>query len=367
MMAMPMAESYKLSGMNAQFALFEDVETAIAKSPKEYGLPYIRQKFLEFRDHFFKGDEGTIPKDLPLGFSNTIRALGHCSCRYRRDWKQNANGAWEEGFDILEFGIQLSNAYDFTPKKLEEVLIHEMIHAYLTYDGHPEERHGSLFTNWCNRINSSSDYHITIANDTPVTLNQGMANRVVSDGTVLIVSRDFRPDNSLVCRVPEQSIQWAFPRIAQWCKKRPTCYSCSDGNFKKQFTAVRTKLSGRTIPNATIDEMIESGILKEFYVPDEQPPQDAFVLASPWYGNVTLVLVETNPRTAAYVAMRMRRQQEAHGQESRVSLYSIEHHLDIWNQPIIKGEPRKFTQKMITKDQFNQLVTDKYIDFMGDM
>lgn len=353
--------------MNIQCALFEDVETSIAKNPQEYGLPYIRQKFMEFRDRFFNGNNSRIPDDLPIGFSNTVRALGHCSFRYRKNWAPNDSGVWEHGFQIISCGIQLSNAYDFTPKKLEEVLIHEMIHAYLVYDGHPDEGHGARFGEWCNRINSASDYHITVKNDTPVTLNQGMANRVVSDGTVLVVARDFRPDTSLVCRIPEKELQWAFPRITKWCGKKPVCYSCSDANFKKRFTAVRTKLSGQTIPNSTIDEMVESGIMKEYHVSPELPPQDAFVLASPWYGNVTFTLVEQNPQTAAYVAMRMRKQQEAHGQEERVSLYAIEQHLDIWDRPIIKGNPRSIPQKLITKDQFNQLVTDKVIDHMGDM
>jgi len=341
-----------------------NTETAIAKNPQEYGLPYIRERFNLFRDRFFDGDAGTIPAELPIGFSNTIRALGHCACKYRSAWSPNAENVWEKGVTIVSCSIQLSNAYDFTPKKLDEVLIHEMIHAYLSYAGYPQETHGPRFQEWCNRINGQSDYHITVTNDTPVTLNQGMANRVVNDGTVLVTVRDFEPEKTLVCRVPDKELGWSVPRIERWKGMKPVIYACSDANFKKRFKTVRTRIGGSLIPNVTMDEMVDAGILKEIPVA-EQKPQDAYVLASPWYGKVSMVLADKD--SVPQVSLVMHGQQKAHGEEDRVSMYAIKKHVDAWARPVVKGSPRSFSVVILPRDEFNLMVTDGTLDYMDDI
>ena len=120
--------NYKLFYMMVQRALFEDVETSIAKRPSEYGKGYIEERYRVFRNQFFEGDAGNLPERMPIGYSSTIKALGHCMARI-----SNAMGTQT----VRACEIKLSDAYDFTPKKLDEVLIHEMIHAYLFHSKDP--------------------------------------------------------------------------------------------------------------------------------------------------------------------------------------------------------------------------------------
>lgn len=72
---------YKLFCMMIQCALFENVETSIAKCPSEYGKEYIEERYRAFRDQFFGGDAGNLPERMPIGYSDTIKALGHCMAR----------------------------------------------------------------------------------------------------------------------------------------------------------------------------------------------------------------------------------------------------------------------------------------------
>lgn len=266
---------YKLFYMMVQCALFEDVETSIAKRPSEYGKGYIEGRYRLFRNQFFEGDAGNLPRMIPIGFSKRVRALGHCSARI-----QVFFGVPE----VLKCEIMLSDAYDFTPKKLDEVLIHEMIHAYLDYSDDlkdVKEVHGPRFQAWCDRINASSDYRITVVNDTPITMNNGMANRISNDGTVLLVARDYKPGETAISRVAEKDLSWAIPKATGWLKRPIVVYACSDGNFKGKFVVGRSKLHGKIFPNATVDEMIESGIMQEIQPPKQKHPRPR----SCWHGH----------------------------------------------------------------------------------
>ena len=64
--------NYKLFYMMVQRALFEDVETSIAKRPSEYGKGYIEERYRVFRNQFFDGDAGNLPERMPIGYSSTM-------------------------------------------------------------------------------------------------------------------------------------------------------------------------------------------------------------------------------------------------------------------------------------------------------
>ena len=344
---------------SAYSALFEDTETNIAKNPEGYGLHYLQQKYSEFRNRFFNGDNGYLPPKMDIGFSNTLRALGHCATREREFLGKH---------DVIQCAIKLSNAFDFTPKKLDEVLLHEMIHAYLKFSPNPadyKETHGTRFLVWCNRINSSSDYNITVTNDTPMTLNNGMANRIANDSTILVIARDTEPGKSMVSRIRKNDTDWAIPRIKNWLNTDVKCYACSDANFKRDLTIAKTRLTARSYPNSTIDEMIDAGILKEIHIA-EGAPQKGVLLAWPWYNNmVGYSLVE--PSIVPTVINLVSGHLEDHGMENRISMYHLNKFFTAWSKPAVKSMTRGLPNMSMPKDEFNDLVRDGTLDYLRDI
>ena len=343
----------------AYVALFEDTETNIAKNPEGYGLPYLHKKYSEFRERFFYGDNGYLPPKMDIGFSNTLRALGHCTTKVREYLGKH---------DVIQCAIKLSNAFDFTPKKLDEVLLHEMIHAYLKFSPIPadyKETHGTRFLVWCNRINSSSDYVITVTNDTPLTLNNGMANRIANDSTIIVIARDTEPGKSMVSRIHKTDTDWAIPRIKKWLNKDVKCYACSDANFKKNLTVAKTRLTAFKYPNSTIDEMIHSGILKEVQI-SESAPQKGILLVWPWYNNtVSYSLVEPSiiPNVTGLISDHLRN----HGLENRISMYRPNKFFTQWAKPTVKSVARGLPNMSMPKDEFNDLVRDGTLNYLRDI
>ena len=247
----------------------------IAKTPQEYGKPYLLQRYSEFRASFFEGDNGPLPQHMEISFCRATNYLGVCKSKARVVKYMFGPPSYE----LLECHIELSNAYDFTKKKLDEVLIHEMVHAYFSYKGgkYVKEGHGPNFVEKCDEINMHSDYRITVKNDSPLTLNNGTANRIVNDGTVMMIGP--KDDaNYYVCRVNEKDSGWQKQRLDNWLNVEFKAYDCYDANFKNQFRAKRTQVGVGAIPRDTVDGMIAENILKERAV-IEQDLGDATLIA----------------------------------------------------------------------------------------
>lgn len=349
---------YKLFYMMVQCALFEDVETNIAKRPSEYGKGYIEGRYRLFRNQFFEGDAGNLPAMIPIGFSKRVRALGHCSARIK---------VYFGVPEVLKCEIMLSDAYDFTPKKLDEVLIHEMIHAYLDYSDDLRDVkavHGPQFQEWCDRINASSDYRITVVNDTPITLNNDMANRIINDGTVLLVARDYKPGETVVCRVAEKDLNWAIPKATDWLKRPIVTYACSDGNFKKKFITARSKIHGKIFPNATVDDMIESGIMQEIQPPRPEAPQTALLLTWPWRNGVGYSLVV--PRLEYEAANRIEDMMRRNNVSEPISKYHLNTFFSDWSGAPVNST-RSVRYKTMDKEHFNDIVKSGGITYIEDV
>ena len=96
-------------------------QLAIEKTPAQYGLPYIQEKYTEFRNRFFGGDSGPLPSRMDIRFNNRSRALGTCQLSITRKrtggFGRTVTDEW-----LNSCVIYLSNAYDFSPKLLDEVL-----------------------------------------------------------------------------------------------------------------------------------------------------------------------------------------------------------------------------------------------------
>jgi predicted SprT family Zn-dependent metalloprotease len=62
--------------------------------------------------------------------------------------------------------IQISGQYDYKPAQIRDILIHEMIHYYLTYNGvEIDELHGKEFHRLAKMFNKQYGMHITATID----------------------------------------------------------------------------------------------------------------------------------------------------------------------------------------------------------
>lgn len=230
----------------------------IAKTPQEYGLPYIEQRYTEFRDRFFDGDNGPLPKKMEFKFNRSLRRLGTFTGTVHVYVFMNSRHV-----HIDDCHIELSNAYDFTKKQLDEVIIHEMVHAYFAFldNNVYKENHGPRFLRKCDSINSASDYNITVRNEDPLTLNQGTANRIADDNTIFMVG-ECSENEYYIARINRKDSGWYQERLESWLKVPFRAYSCNDANFKSQFT-VRKKCAVTKYPKRFIDTMIADNVMKE--------------------------------------------------------------------------------------------------------
>ena len=250
--------------------IMEDADHAdlnIAKTPEEYGKPELERMYSEFRDKYFGGDEGPLPKHMDIGFNRTTNALGQC----RIGCRTTKMGPYKKD-ELTSCDIKLSNAYDMTRKKLAEVLIHEMVHAYFAYldERGIREQHGDRFRAKAREITSQGDYTITVTNDEPVTLNQGTANRIKKDDTVILTVDEpsSRRNMTGVARVKRADAAWFAHRLEKWMGKPVTMYECDDANFKNQLTLRKGKVSLQVVPTLTIDNLIQEGMLKAADIPE---------------------------------------------------------------------------------------------------
>ena len=237
--------------------LLEDT-LEIAKTPAEYGMNYIENKYSEFRNRFFGGDSGPLPQKMEFKFNRSLKKLGAF-----KGTVSVIHTFSSSHYAVGKCYIELSNAYDFSPHQLDEVIIHEMVHAYFAYleeEGF-RENHGPRFLDKCKEINSASDYNITVENEDPLTLNQGMANRIANDGTIFMVG-EHNENEYYVSRINQKDSGWYKSRLETWLKVPFVAYTCSDANFKSKFTVNRKKVSVAQYPRHFIDTLIADNIMK---------------------------------------------------------------------------------------------------------
>ena len=114
----------------------------------------MRAWFDTFNRQYFNG-ELPLPR-LALGNSRT--RLGSMSCRRRRTLT---------GWRFSDFAIRLSTYYDCTERELQTVLLHEMIHYYIAYNGISDtSAHGPAFRTLMERLNSCHGWGIKVRTDT---------------------------------------------------------------------------------------------------------------------------------------------------------------------------------------------------------
>lgn len=98
-------------------------------------------------NHKYFNDELPIPKVV---IRHSYRTLGYFHCEL--DW----NGG------IIDPIIEMTDNYDYTESQFRDILVHEMIHYYLVYNGKDKRcHHGKEFKKMSNDFNSRYGMNIT--------------------------------------------------------------------------------------------------------------------------------------------------------------------------------------------------------------
>ena len=120
----------------------------------------LTQWFNYFNQRFFFGK---LPIDIKIEYSSRQRAMGDWSRKYNR--------------------IRITDKYILTKKQYQEILIHEMIHAYETHVLRKKCGHGMNFKAKAHMINHESNYNITTRFNGELIL----ANEKLIDDKIILV------------------------------------------------------------------------------------------------------------------------------------------------------------------------------------
>ncbi|MGN1263779.1 MAG: SprT-like domain-containing protein [Prevotella sp.] len=118
-------------------------------------IEYVKARFAGFNTLYFGGK---LPEPV-FKIMNSRTRLGMFVCRKER-----------KGFfltrRVVENVIKLSSYYDATERDYDNILLHEMIHYYISYSGRRDNSmHGRLFTAEMERLNACG-WQITVSVNT---------------------------------------------------------------------------------------------------------------------------------------------------------------------------------------------------------
>lgn len=118
-------------------------------------IPYLREKFIHFNTLIFGG---RLP-EIPIALCEVSSFVG----QYKSKIRSYPDGRREHYDHVLRF----STSFDLREGQLEDVLIHEMIHYFIAYNGLSDRTaHGPLFKALMLSVNESHGRAITISHKT---------------------------------------------------------------------------------------------------------------------------------------------------------------------------------------------------------
>lgn len=115
-------------------------------------IKYVENKFEEFNRRIFGG---RLPK-IPVRMSDAATFMGKCIAKVRK---------FPDGrLQHFDFELRFSVRHDIPERELEDVIIHEMIHYFIMYNGLADTApHGEIFKAMMRSINSAYSRNITIS------------------------------------------------------------------------------------------------------------------------------------------------------------------------------------------------------------
>ena len=105
---------------------------------------------------------------------HSFKTLGYFSCEY------------DEDGCMFNQTIEVSDNYDYTESQLRDIIVHEMIHYYLAYQGiDPQCHHGKEFTEMAEKFNKMYGMNITPTIDlTPYNIKKGKSKLMFTISTL---------------------------------------------------------------------------------------------------------------------------------------------------------------------------------------
>lgn len=137
----------------------------------------------------------------------------------------------------VTYHLTLSSRYDLSETELEDIVIHEMIHFYISHAGlHDSSSHGQIFRRMMNEINRRFNRHITVSHrctQQQLDSDQTKAHSIVC----LCTMTDGR---RLFCKVSQSKVFEIHRAFSHWDK-----VSCQEwywvyGSFFNRFRRVQT-------------------------------------------------------------------------------------------------------------------------------
>ena len=115
-------------------------------------IPYVEKKFEEFNQLIF---DGKLPK-LPIELSDAKTFLGLCVYKKRRTLLGKVV--------CYDFKLRINTRIDLDEAEVEDIIIHEMIHYYIGYNGIVDSSaHGRVFRQLMMEINERYGRHIRVS------------------------------------------------------------------------------------------------------------------------------------------------------------------------------------------------------------
>lgn len=128
-------------------------------------IPYVEHKFEEFNRQMFGGK---LPH-TPIELSHAKTFLGQCVCKKRRSLFGRT--------ELYDFRLRINARPDLEEHKLEDVIIHEMIHLYIgIHQLEDTSAHGALFRKMMDDINKRFGRHVTVSHKSTETSREQMAD-----------------------------------------------------------------------------------------------------------------------------------------------------------------------------------------------
>lgn len=137
----------------------------------------------------------------------------------------------------VTYHITLSNRYDLQEEELEDIIIHEMIHFYISHARlHDTSSHGQVFRRMMNEINQRFSRHITVSHrctQQQLDSDKNLAHSIVC----LCTMTDGR---QLFCKVAQSKVFEIHRAFCDWDKVVDQEWYWVFGSYFNRFRRVQT-------------------------------------------------------------------------------------------------------------------------------
>lgn len=200
------------------------------------------EKWFHAFNHSYFEDILPLPR---LQVSSSRTQLGSMSCKRKLTWR---------GITTCDYVIRISNYYVQTERQYQNVLLHEMIHYYISYKGICDTSpHGKVFCQIMHKLNQTYGWEIHVSSRCKAMIPAAKTNKKRSY-LILFTEVDNRG-----CYLSVVHPHY-FGTLAQSLSRIPAvkkyCWYTSSDSYFSDFPTVRT-LRGRKLSQAEWEKIAE--------------------------------------------------------------------------------------------------------------